>query len=266
MSAKTVKGLLRKNQWTAEEIGVACLLDWIYLQTQGDEGERPFSSQIIDDHYANLDIRSSDMRLFANYICMIEFFRLTLPYVDFHKSRAKGSTKCVFLIVKNLLAYESLEKYMGELKPGATLPEPILALSLNGYMENNAQYSSNASFITEEYTKIIKSCFFLNGFNKLIDDLAIDYGIRDISLLKCSTAYIQETLNALNKVIESLHRFVYNHSAKEKIAVFDKFIHPVLWEKTLPKTEKVNDGRMLLKDFSTIIKDRTQLMQAYCMI
>lgn len=267
MSARTVMGLLRKKEWSLEEQEIAFLLNFVYSRT---DNEKPFSQETLIEHFnpQNLErFHLEDQAMLTewnNLKSMRDFFQEIMPYSDFHYSRSNDAIKCTFLLVKNLLVYDTLDEYIASLKPGASLPEPIKGLSFEGYKEGHSQFFSNVNLLTDEYIKLAKSCFFVNGLNAMIDDIADIYKIKDISLLKRSTDYTQDLIKALNTVVDSLRERVLKQANQDKIKIFEQFIHNVFWEKTFPKPENVIHGRKLLNDFVAISRDRTTILKLYC--
>lgn len=263
MSAKTVKGLLRKKKWSAEEMGIAQIINWAHVFTKRNSDTAPFSNEVLEAHMAT-SLEEMDIEKLGIYKHMQDVLSDMSYSTRYNYALLYTSVKSIFSLIRNILAIDILKELITN-NTNLQIPERLACTGLEGYQEDSINFLSRANDITDEYIKIVEASHSVNGYNTMLDDIISIHGIKDLALLKLDTSPIIDGVEKINAAVDALNEWLNENNNKDKIALSKKFIHPVLFEKTFPEQARVEQGRQMIKDFSGFSKQGCNLLfRLYC--
>lgn len=268
MSARTVKGLLRKKEWSGEELGIAKTINWIYTLKLHRGNDLPIDNALINAHEQVIMKDPVSCHIHDNYTNMITWLQIALQVAEVHKVQVYGSLKVVFTTLQKLILLDMLNEFIGKLKEGAELPEEVKIFALDGYLPGTKKYVYNTNDIKSEYRSIKESLCFIYGFNTLIDDTILKCGIKELSFLKIDTDYVKLMLDMVNKEIAFLRNFLKQcptqpiKESKQKI--LKEFFPQIAYKQLRLSAERHNQGKALIDDFSGFSPGNDSLFKYYC--
>lgn len=268
MSAKTIKGLLRKPKWTGEELGIAKTINWIYTLKLHRSNDLPIAIDLIHEHEQLIIHNPGACRHHDNYANMINWLQSALQLAEVHKVQLYGSLKIVFSTLQKLIVLDMLREYIGQLKEGADLPAPVKTIALEGYLPGTKKYIANTNDIKAEYSSIKESLHFIYGFNTLIEDILQSLRIKELAFLKIDTDYIKIMLDVVNKEIaflrDHLKKCPTEHIREDKQKILKEYFRQIRYEQLNISPEYHNQGKALIDDFTGFIPGNNELYNCYC--
>lgn len=255
-----VKTLLNKKRLTGQDLGRIEITNMSLSFKDAIEGKtdpKPFIEISKLQSLINA-LDKKELKMYNNYIEIHDWITVKYNISQTHFQQAQLQLKILWEFLSESLLAEEFFTYAAKIKSDnkPPIPDTIEENSLKVFFKEHKEFENSVDLVTFAREAFFTSYYLLKGYNISLDLIAEEYGIPDICVFKRDFTKLQNQINNVNELTKTLSDKIQNdeyindpENKKLKLEVLKKYLYPVDITSIKPPKDKINEVKILLKDF-----------------
>lgn len=255
-----VKTLLNKKRLSGSDLGRIEITNMSLSFKDAIEGKtdpKPFIEISKLQSLINA-LDKKELKMYNNYIEIHDWITVKYNISQTHFQQAQLQLKILWEFLSESLLAEEFFTYAAKIKSDnkPPIPDTIEENSLKVFFKEHKEFENSVDLVTFAREAFFTSYYLLKGYNISLDLIAEEYGIPDICVFKRDFTKLQNQIDNFNELTKTLSDKIQNDEyindpelKSRKLEVLKKYLYPVDITSIKPPKDKINEVKILLKDF-----------------